>query len=334
MRRRAFNALLIFIAVALDIVTTGCGESPQAPSPVPGPSAVTLVGRIVDAETGAGLPEANFYIIGGVNNGRFTSTGNDGSFTLTQLEPGTLTESYATSGYTGVLRQDFTIVADTRMDFPLSRFVADTFTVSGRVTDVVTGVPLQDALITILDGPDAMRSVRSHSDGTFRLTDVDRGGFTLRVRREGYDSFFQGIRLIEDAVLDVRMRRAQESLSGTWTGTVTYGGNSQSVPELTLVHDGATLNPFRFDGAAFVPGQMFTFSGTLRDPSAIGSTTEISGTFDTAKILGHPRSPMTCLGSGSFTGSVNWTRLVINVPRVVYCDGEAVSAMLLLVRQE
>jgi hypothetical protein len=157
--------------------------------------------------------------------------------------------------------------------------------VAHEVENYAGAIATADASATILDGPDATRSAQSQADGSFRLTDVKQGGFTLRVRHDGYDSFFQGIRLTADTVLDIRLRRAQQSRSGTWTGTLAYdNGSTESIPEVTLVQDGAMLTPFRNPGAPFVPGHMFSFSGTLRDLSAIGSTTEISGSFDLAKV--------------------------------------------------
>lgn len=125
--------------------------------------------------------------------------------------------------------------------------------------------------------------------------------------------------------LDIRMRRANESLAGTWTGTVSYAsGGGLSVPEFTMEHSGATI-------AGNSPPVFFT--GALRDPSAIGSTTEVTGTLTLRNSTGG-RNPMPCDGTGSFTGTVSWTRLVVTAPNVTYSCGGENSVTMSLVRQQ
>ena len=204
---------------------------------------------------------------------------------------------------------------------------------AGRVTDIATSLPLADAAITILDGAAAGRTITTDAGGAYRFADAPRGGFTIRIRRSGYDSEFRPVRLTEDTTLDVQMRREHQSLSGTWTGGAEFtSGQRFTFPEVTLTQTGNEVaNATNEFAASFV-----RFTGTLRDASALGTGTDITGTLRWMTSKGNPRSPTTCIGTGSFTGTVSWTQLRIRAPRVVYdcVDEPAVDITLTLIRQQ
>jgi hypothetical protein len=209
-----------------------------------------------------------------------------------------------------------------------------TFTLSGRVTDADTGTPLTGAAVNILDGKDAGRTAITDGAGSFRLTGLTVGGFTVRVRDAGYDSFFQGITLVSDMSVEVRMKAAKQTLAGTWTGTLSFTTASGvrediAVPQLTMMHAGdAVSSTFNTSG----PYQG-SFSGTLRDASSIASTTAISGTMTLSLLLTRPVS--TCRGTADFTGSVNWTQLSIGAPQVAFeCGTVFTGVTMSFVRQQ
>ena len=209
-----------------------------------------------------------------------------------------------------------------------------TFTLSGRVTDADTGAPLTGAAVNILDGKDAARAAVTDAGGSFRLTGLTAGGFTVRVRDDGYDSFFQGITFVADMSIEVRMKAAKQTLAGTWTGMVSFttaNGTREdvAVPQLTIVHAGdAVSSTFNTSG----PYQG-SFSGTLRDASSIGSTTALTGTMTLSLLLTRPVS--TCRGTADFTGTVNWTQLSIGAPRIVFeCGTVFTGATMSFVRQQ
>lgn len=313
------------ILIAVCVVHLAC-ESPRPVAPTPEIPArnLALNGRVIDAATGDPLAGANIYILHGENRGRFGSTDATGAFTLGDLKPGPFTIEVAMAGYNAV-QQELTLSADSTMSFPLSRIVPRRFVLSGRATDVGTGAPLSGAVVAILDGPDAGREASTGGDGAFNLTDVTFGGFTIRARLRGYDSVFQGVRLTGDTSLDIRMRRANESLAGTWTGSVSYAsGGGFTIPEFTMQHSGAIISG---------SGGSALFDGTLRDPSAIGATTEVTGTLTLRSSTGG-RNPMPCDGTGSFTGTVNWTRLAIVAPKVTYACGGENTVTVSLIRQQ
>jgi hypothetical protein len=209
-----------------------------------------------------------------------------------------------------------------------------TFTLSGRVIDADTGAALASAAINILDGKDAGRTAVTDAAGSFRLAGLTAGGFTVRVRDQGYDSFFQGVTFVADTSIEVRLKAANQTLAGTWTGTLSFttaNGARQDipVPQLTIVHAGdAVSSTFLTSG----PYQG-SFAGTLRDPS-IASTTAIAGTMAvTLDLSGRP--PTTCRGTADFTGTVNWTQLSIVAPRMVFeCGTVFTGVAMSFVRQQ
>lgn len=50
----------------------------------------------------------------------------------------------------------------------------------GKVLEAATRVGIADALVEIVEGPNAGRSTRTSADGSFRLDDMERGSFTVR----------------------------------------------------------------------------------------------------------------------------------------------------------
>jgi hypothetical protein len=206
------------------------------------------------------------------------------------------------------------------------------FTLSGRVTDLNTGAALTATSVTILDGPDASRAAVTDATGEFHITDLRLAGFTVRFRHEGYDSVFRGITLVSDTAVSIGMRPAMQSLAGTWTGSVTVTTSSapnpqtSSIPELNITHAGADIS-----GA--YPNTIVLLAGTLRNPSAIGATTEVTGTLALTVSQGG-RSIITCRGQGPMSGTVNWTRLVVVAPQVPFdCGFTYSNVTVALVRE-
>lgn len=223
--------------------------------------------------------------------------------------------------------------SDTVSPMPPSQ--SGTFTLSGRVADADTGAPLAGASVTILDGKDAAKSAVTDASGSFRLSGLTPGGFTVRVRDNGYDSAFQGVTFVADMAIDVRMKAAQQTLAGTWTGSLSFttaNGARQdvAVPQLTMVHTGdAVSSTFLTSG----PYQG-SFTGTLSDPSSIGSTTAIAGTMTVILDLSG-RPPSTCRGTAAFTGTVNWTQLSIGAPQMALeCGTVFTGVTMSFVRQQ
>ena len=266
--------------------------------------------------------------------GGSTQTDAQGAYALPNRQPGPIVIAAFASGY-NLAQQTITLASDATLDFALTRFVPATFSLSGRVTDITTGVPLAGASVDILGDKNGNRSTTTGPDGFYQFTNLLIEGFILRARYPGYDSEFRGVQRDSDGTLDIQMRPEMQLLSGTWTGTWTYTPASASART-----DQSSEMQLRQDGAALSGGASATqfgngFDGTLRDRSAIGSTTQVSGTIRMYYLQSAGRGPaVQCVGTGVFAGMVNWTQLVITAPQVLFsCTSPYTNVTLSLVRQ-
>ena len=207
------------------------------------------------------------------------------------------------------------------------------FSLSGRVSDFNTGVALNGATITVVDGTNGGRATTSGADGTYLFV-LRPGGFTIGVRYDGYDSVFQGVTLVANALVDIQMRPAMRTLAGTWAGTLSFVQVSTgirtdvAIPQLGMTHAGNNISStFRTSGP-----YEGSFSGTLRDPASIASTTETGGTMTVTYNLAG-RNPTTCSGMGSFTGTVNWTRAAMMAPQITLECGTTLTAVTISVER-
>ena len=187
--------------------------------------------------------------------------------------------------------------------------------------------------MAIIDGADLNRATATDASGTFQLTGLSLGGRMLRFRHDGYDSVFRGVQLVADTSLSIQMRPAMQSLAGTWTGTLTEttptapNSQSTSIPELNVTQTGADIS-------GVYPNTLVLFTGTLRNPSAIGATTEVTGVIRLDVAQGG-RNIIVCHGSGAMSGTVNWTRLVIVAPQVPFdCGFTYTNVTVSLLRQQ
>ncbi|MBI2189767.1 MAG: carboxypeptidase regulatory-like domain-containing protein [Acidobacteria bacterium] len=315
-------------AIILCLLQLACnGDTPVAPTPpqttLPAPPApVTVRGRVLDSTTDAPVPGASVVLRrdDGLSVAELTDAA--GSFVFTNVVSRQVTIRAGKTAYDAA-EQQVALIGDVSIDIAIA---PRKHTLSGRVTDVTTGAPLPATTLTVIDGLNASRSTTTGDDGTYVPGELWFGGFTLRVRKPGYDAVFRGVPFAGDTTLDIQMRVAQHSLSGTWTGDITYTSRGPlAIAEATLTHSGATI-------ASNFPAAAFT--GTLANPSAIGSTTQVTGTLTVRRTTGNPRNPIPCDGTGSFTGTVNWTRLVVTAPQVTYSCGGSDSVTLSLLRQQ
>ena len=209
-----------------------------------------------------------------------------------------------------------------------------TFALTGHVFDLIAGGPLNGATITILDGRNASRMTTSDANGAFRLPGLMVGGFTVRVRYDGYDSIFRGLTFVADTSMDVQMRPAMQTLAGTWAGTLSFfpatsAREDVAIPELTVTHAGSSVSStFRTSG----PYQG-SFSGTLKDQSAIASTTGVTGTLTLSQFVAG-RGPITCTGTSDFTGTVNWVQMMMTAPQVAFDCGTTFTNVTIAVGRQ
>ena len=215
------------------------------------------------------------------------------------------------------------------------------FALTGRVTDATTSLAIAGALVDTHDGENNSRSTTSDGTGAFRITGLSTAGYTVSVKRSGYDTAFRGISINgADQSADFQLAPLMTTLAGTWTGFLEFSpttGPRQSVTILSapLTQAGASLSSVMIS----TMGPTVRFSGTLQDPSAIGSTTGIAGTLTLLKSTQIGRGVMNCEGTAAFTGTANWTMMSLTVPQITLDCGASpgityTSVVLSLVKQQ
>ena len=310
------------ILVAVVVVQFACSDTPgPSPTPAPSPATVTIEGHVRDGTTKQVVAGANVILrrpdgfnVSGVTDGA-------GYFSFTDVMTGEVTLIAALTAFDPDERR-MTVTQNTTVELFI---VPRRYMLSGRVTDIVTGAALAGADVAVLDGLNASRSTTTGADGRYTLPQLWFGGFTMRVRRDSYDSVFRGVNFSGDTEIDIQMRIAQQSLAGTWAGEMTFTSRVPlAISQATIAHSGSTITS-NFPGA--------TFTGTVADQS-IGASADVSGTLTVRRTTGNPRDPVPCDGTGAFTGTVNWTRLIITAPQVTYSCGGTDSVTLSLTRQQ
>ncbi len=100
--------------------------------------------------------------------------------------------------------------ADAAADVPLSR--APTFTLSGLVSEENTaGRAVAGAMIQVVDGPNAGKSASTDGNGSYSLTDLAAGSFSIRATANGYTVAERAVTVAEDTRLDLRLLRTPVS---------------------------------------------------------------------------------------------------------------------------
>lgn len=150
-----------------------------------------------------------------------------------------------------------------------------TFRLTGVVTDREANSPLGGATVVILDGPNLGRSATTSTDGAFVLTDLRESGFTVKVTRDAYNEYTEGITLTADVARAIVLTRTKLDVSGEWAGSLTFtlDGTSytrsttaqMTLADLRLTVTAPSANGYRstLDGRLSAPYPGASFAGSL-----------------------------------------------------------------------
>ena len=182
---------------------------------------MTLSGRVYAA---ADAPDhypagnslsARVLIAEGVNAGREVSSAG-GVYRLTDLEPGTMTLHFSTSGYKDQLRT-VDLRTDTTLDVGLEPGPWPGFVISGNIT-TEWGELIHDP------GVEAVRDGRVYGGGSrppagtgvsYWIPTLPAGDYVLRVIKGGYENPQPSVTLTGDTRLDIVLKRVKILLFGT-----------------------------------------------------------------------------------------------------------------------
>ncbi len=108
----------------------------------------------------------------------------------------------------------------------------------GVVTDSATDSRLNGARVEVLDGADAGRAVTTDPTGSYRLTALKQGGFTVKVTKPGYLAVSQSVTLTADTTTNFGLTQDSPKVAADFeppTLTANPSGNPTYPNELRFI---------------------------------------------------------------------------------------------------
>jgi RHS repeat-associated protein len=276
----------------------------------------TISGSVLNSVTNAGVAGATVLITGTSNS---TTTASNGSFTLTQ-NAGSYTLTASANGYVANVSSPFTVSEG--QSYSASPIALDGFgRVLGRI--VSNGNPLAGATVT-LNGPNS--SATSGSDGTFTISNVAPGTYTLTITKANYASTTTAafsVSAQQDYSLgDVSISALPAVISGTITNSIT----SAPVSGATVLVTGTSNSTTTSANGTFTLSQgAGTYTLTV---SATGYITKVTTSF-TVTAGQQYNSGTTAIDPGATVSGfvVNGSSGAAIAGALVTLDGSGKSAM-------
>lgn len=184
------------------VIPTSPSPTP-APAPAPAPSTFSIAGAVTDQQSGRGIAAALVVVMDGPDANKAALTNSSGTYTLTDLQPGTITLSATAAGYSS-LAQRVTVQGNMSQSFTLQSAKR---TISGTVTDATSRGVLPNILIAVVDGPSAGQSTRSDAQGRYALVDVSSQTTGLQASATSYLTSNWSVPTGGDAQVNIVMTR-------------------------------------------------------------------------------------------------------------------------------
>jgi protocatechuate 3,4-dioxygenase beta subunit/uncharacterized GH25 family protein len=152
------------------------------------PAGATVEGRVTSTE-GKPVMDAEVVVADAAVNGIAVlspfrgETDDDGQYRIEGISPGPHTLEASASGYRRAVRDVETAAEPRRVDFQLDRGLE----ISGRVVDD-GGNPVADAGVSLFGAGREPQGTATEADGTFRLSGVEDGDYSLQALKRGYSS--------------------------------------------------------------------------------------------------------------------------------------------------
>ncbi|MDE5574793.1 MAG: carboxypeptidase regulatory-like domain-containing protein [Bacteroidales bacterium] len=147
-------------------------------------SLASIQGKVTDKATGAPLSGVTVAIKDGNLQ---TTTAQDGSYRIDNLNPGTYTLTAQKEGYLDFTQESVVLTEDQTLDLNIEMEAKVLFAlIQGKVTDKATGAPLSEVSMEILPGG---KQVRTSQDGSYRMDSLTPGTYTLKAKKDGYTDF-------------------------------------------------------------------------------------------------------------------------------------------------
>jgi len=115
---------------------------------------------------------------------------------------------------------------------------ASTYTMSGTVSSASGGV-ISGATVQVLDGANAGKSATTSSTGSYSITGLTPGGFTVRASASGYSPLSRGVTMTSDSTQNFTLPVVAQA-TFTMAGVVTNKNTGRGIGSATVrVLDGA-----------------------------------------------------------------------------------------------
>lgn len=196
-----------------------------------------ILGTVTDALTTLPISGARISVYQGTNLIERATANGSGFYSVPGLAPGNYTVQATATGYQSLnIGASVRLNLSTEVDFALN---GDPGTIRGIVTDSVTTNPIMNALVAVFNGPVFIDATTTNSNGSYALTELDPGNYTVVASTVGFQS-----EIMEASVAPNRITIVNFALNtppGTITGTVT-DASSNPIPGATIdVFQGVTL---------------------------------------------------------------------------------------------
>jgi Carboxypeptidase regulatory-like domain/Fibronectin type III domain len=100
---------------------------------------------------------------------------------------------------------------------PAQTSTANTFSLSGLVTNSADGTIISGATVSIADGPNAGKATTTDGSGNYGFTGLQQAGFTVSVSASEYGSQSRGVTLTSNQTLSFQLTLTTFTLNGTVT---------------------------------------------------------------------------------------------------------------------
>lgn len=224
----------------------------------------TVQGTISDV-SGNQLAGVTVTVIG---TGTWTATtGTNGSFRITAVEPGVVTITAGKAGYQTVSGTGAIAAGSSLIFSPALSPSASTGGLLGKIVDLVTGNAIQGAAATCTSAATGTSiTSMTNASGVFSFAELDHGNYALSLAAPGYLGQSYTVTVSSGVTADIgAIRLSAVPVTGTIHGTVTDGasGTGLSGATITLSDNGTWTVITGPDGSYQLTGVNAGSTGTI-----------------------------------------------------------------------
>ncbi len=183
-----------------------------------------LSGIIRDVSTTLPINGAVVVVIDAASVTNTVTTGADGSYAVTNIATGTATVTASKSGYVGASASTNIVVGSNTQDLSLTPN-----SLSGMVTDSLTGLPIAGATVSVTDSSNIVHTVSTDGTGHYSVADLPTGTTMVSASKTGYSSASSSLSVVPGANV-----QNETLIPTTLTGEITDASTSLPLAGATV----------------------------------------------------------------------------------------------------